>query len=828
MLKRLARRTFLKNKWKFLATGLMAFFVVILWMGTASSSLPIQYNLEKMPNEPYYQEDFQMQTYTPLNEEDINYLEDEYDIVIDDIKYKTMNTEVKMDVQNMSYIWDVSQGTSALSGAASNELDTQQQAYFQVMHEDVDVQYFLDGTEPIENNEIAISPHFATAYGVEVGETILLDVDGKEQEFVVTGIYGDPGIVSITNNLVSISNPLKLNLFMVNESTYSAMSPDTNEGESANFIYGARFNDKSMSKDAMIDTYATIRTDEVFNKVATTCYPNPYDANAPEVCTTQETNALIALLPKDSNTKISLADTTVVSKTSSTMILALFISLIVIVVMMIITSKIIDGYRKEIGVLKAFGYEKNEIIRAFYIYPVIFFTIPIVLGIIAAAFLANYFITLYADMFIFLPTSFSLFYPENIIMLVIIFGTYFIGIYFAINKVIKQDVLSLFSGVADRNKKVRKMSYQKGFKRRFKSRLLWSNPGKIFAIFLGITASASLIGYSMMLVWGIVDTFNSSLAYANYEAVTIYEQPETDKPAETEFYATGLNVISVDYNHDLATGAKDINNEDQVTLPLYATSVDNPGFNIELTDSSIDVEKAMQDGIVISGIASQTYDIQTGDVINVKTPYSPDLITYEVTGVAQGNGSPISFIDVDDYLADTNLNTNTRNANMTNDVAGIDVNDYASVVTKQQLQSQIFASIGVLSITILIMAIVSFGIMLPIVSSLSTIIIKDNTKNIGVMKAFGYTKREIKNIILDIYSPIVVIGSLAGYVLAYFINVYISRLLSQYLGYGIQINFVWWILIAVIAIVYIVYWLNIQISARKLNKVDVKEVLTKE
>ena len=103
-------------------------------------------------------------------------------------------------------------------------------------------------------------------------------------------------------------------------------------------------------------------------------------------------------------------------------------------------------------------------------------------------------------------------------------------------------------------------------------------------------------------------------------------------------------------------------------------------------------------------------------------------------------------------------------------------------------------------------------------------LIKNQKKNIGMMRVFGYQMKECRKYILDSYKIVSYIGFALGTIYQYFL----LKIMVEIVFKDIEVpeySFNFKLFLITLGIFIIVYELLIRYYSRKLNKIPIKEIM---
>ena len=126
-----------------------------------------------------------------------------------------------------------------------------------------------------------------------------------------------------------------------------------------------------------------------------------------------------------------------------------------------------------------------------------------------------------------------------------------------------------------------------------------------------------------------------------------------------------------------------------------------------------------------------------------------------------------------------------------------------------------------MGVVVFIAALIAFIVIFVV----SNLIVDENKKVISLLKVLGYKNKEISSMLMNVYTPIVVIAYLlsigAGYYLFQWLIVYTAQTLGM--AFPVAINI--WQIIGGLVLVLVIYLLALFFSKKHFNKISLSESL---
>ena len=133
-----------------------------------------------------------------------------------------------------------------------------------------------------------------------------------------------------------------------------------------------------------------------------------------------------------------------------------------------------------------------------------------------------------------------------------------------------------------------------------------------------------------------------------------------------------------------------------------------------------------------------------------------------------------------------------------------------------------------LKLTIGSISVISFIIGLIVIYVVTSLIIEENRKNIGLLKILGYRKKEIYSLILNSSSLMVFAGYILGIplILVFLNSLFNSAAKDMSISFPVTINYIYIILGFII--IYLTYELSKALNRKKINRISMTDSLKSE
>ena len=691
------------------------------------------------------------------------------------------------------------------------KVDTEDKKIYKAIPYDEDkkinIPYLVEGKMPQENNEITVLPSFAKNNNINIGDNYSIG----DKEYKVVGFAYSPDhilpMISVNSPIFSEKNH---NISYMTKNTFDEF-PGIKET-----AYVAAFNNKDKTLD--LETISKLLEND-------------------------ETIALDAMsfmrIGRVNTLELEIATNRVFAKYF--MYLLLGISVFVILV---VTKKRIEDEKLQIGVLKALGYKRVKIAVSYLVYPIIGSIIGGALGFLLGAIASTYLTDMYVGYFN-LPIDgyrFNLTYlAEDILIPLVVLSilSFIIAVFMLRKKPLKllkegsNLKVNLFSRF------VTFLTKKLPFKTRFRYSLASRSLGKLLIVTLtsfctGLLIVLILIGFNMF----------SSMLDQTFEGMKLKNQVsyigKMSGTSDTEDYIYSTNMtleetIDKEGNtHKFERKDKDGNDEE------YTINVNGIDGTLQLLESkdkdgNNNYSKLVNDtDAIINQNIAKIANINVDDTIVLKA--GDEEFRYKIVAIDNSfmGGSmyvkraPLALkLEGDEYAYNIKFTNDDKYSNMSN-LSKEETEKIANIMSiedlRENLENEMAASNGSIYVVIFFAAIMAFVIILVI----ANVVVEENKKTISLMKVMGYDDKSISSIVLNIYTPFIIIAYIISIPVMKKILGFIVSKLTESMDFAIPIEFSWVKALIGLVALLISYFIAIFISRRTLNKVPLSVALKRE
>lgn len=697
----------------------------------------------------------------------------------------------------------------------SKSLQLEDNTYIKVIpyntNNSINKPYLIEGSLPTNNKEITMLPKYAELHNIKIGDKYKVG----DTEYTVVGFtYAPDYVYPLVSYSALIFDENKNNIIYVDNDDYTNISGVEEK------VFSILYNnmDRKFKFDFNSDT--SNGPFAILNDESNIASINPF---------TPTRLARIAALQLEFSTDRLFAE--------YFLYLLLGISVFVIA---IITKKRIDDEKLQIGVLKSLGYSPFSIAVSYLVYPIIGALIGGILGYIIGASLNGLLANEYINYYLVPLAKFSINYKYLFNVLVIPTLLLSVLSYLIAILMLKKKPLNLlregsnlkvniFSKIAN------KLTSKLPFKYRFKYNLAFRSIPKLLVVaitslFTGMLVVLTLIGSNLMQ--NLVDKSFDGMEYKYMVYNYTIETEEIDSESDYVMAASLPIVKVIDKNSNEKVLDKD------VTISLEGIDTDSRYTKLlDLDNNNIINLLTDEDGIIINKNIQKLYDVNIGDtlILGINNDNS-QTISYKVIGVTEqymnvtGYVNRLGFCKKFGYSGPAYsmiLSNNDQFSNL-NKLDSAISNNIAAVINFSDMKSNITDSLQKYNASIYVVIGFASIIAFVIISVVANIVVEENKKIISLMKVMGYKNKRISSIVLNIYTPVIIIFYFLSIPIMIKILEKIVSVLSGDMGMTIPISLDPSLAIIGLICLLIAYYIAIGLSKKVLNKIPLAMALKRE
>lgn len=512
---------------------------------------------------------------------------------------------------------------------------------------------------------------------------------------------------------------------------------------------------------------------------------------------------------------------------------------IAVFVIAIVTKKRIEDERLQIGVLKSLGYSPFSIAISYLVYPIIGSLIGGLLGYLIGSIVSAPLCSMFISYFVvplgnykmelkYLLTS--LLVPTILLSIL----SYIIALFMLRKKplaLLKEGSnlkINIFSKI------VNKITSFLPFKYKFKYSLAFRSLPKLLVVaitsfFTGMLIVLTLIGMNLMN--NIIDKSFEGMKYDYMAYTNTIETEELDDSADYMISASLPIKEVLDKNNN----KKEI--EEDLKISLSGIDKDSKYIEI-LNDKNENIINLLDNNnIIINRNMQNLYNIEIGDtlILGLDEEFK-NTITYKVSGISE------EFMNLSGYALRESLCkkvgynsacysliiSNHKKYSNLNELDNKLVDKIATVINFSDMKDNMSKAMQKYNASIYIVIAFASIMAFVIIAVIANIVVEENKKIISLMKVMGYKNKKISSIVLNIYTPIIIIAYLLSIPVTKEILKKIVSVLAGDMEMTIPISLEPSLAIIGLIALLTAYYIAVGLSKRVLNKIPLAVALKRE
>ncbi len=664
--------------------------------------------------------------------------------------------------------------------------------------------YLLEGKFPSEDNEITILRGFANKNNLKIGDKYKLgDTKYKIVGFSYASDYMYP--------LISISSPLftesKNNIVFMNQTSYNNFKGVEEVVNSIKYNY--KFDDRE-------DLLDQIKIFDKEDKVSVSVFD-------------------LLRMSRTKTPKLEFNNDRLFAQYFLYLLLG-----ISVIIILIITKKRIDDERGQIGVLKALGYKTKSIATSYLTYPIIGGLVGGIIGYFIGLAIHPFITELFVSYFNLPISDFS--FDFKYLLLCTLVPTIILSIltYLISLIMLRHKALHLLREGSNLkvnifNKFILKVTKNLKFKSRFRYSLASRSLGKLFIVTLtsfttGLLIVLTLIGLNLFS--SLIDKNFNGL---NFNYMVSFSTPQIILNNKADLILD--KELKLDKVYDKNGKEKEIikknkNEKDGVTITINGMDKDTKYFYIKDKNNKAVLKNIKHENdIIINSNIESLNGINIGD----KIKFENSDIKFNVVGIHDNFFSKYAYMSRSTlskmFNMELSYNKIFTKDNKYSSYSKIDNNELsniASIFSLKDLKENMDLTMQTSNYSLYVIIAFAGVMSLIIIAVIANIVVEENKKTISLMKVMGYNNKSISSIVLNIYTPFVIIAYLLSIPAMIGILKAIVSVLTKDIDYMIPISLSWSKALIGLTVLLIGYYTAIFLSKKTLNKVPLAVALKRE
>ncbi|WP_236904974.1 ABC transporter permease [Clostridium formicaceticum] len=633
----------------------------------------------------------------------------------------------------------------------------------------------IEGRGLLGSGEILLDPAFAEANGYPIGSQI--EAAGKT--FAVVGFVSLPHYIYPLKNVYDILySPNDFGVAVINREEFADI-------DNAASIYSVRFHDRTQS----------------FNRQAVELREG---LRAEGIIVSDWIDIM-----NNKRARMVWASITGMKTMSVPLPAAMFLLCCLIIGIMI--WRMIRYESVIIGTLYAQGYRRRELMRHYMTLPLLLAFAGGVIGSLLA--LPSIKPIVIAMVSYYNVPVINIKLSVLNVLIGILTPTLFLGLssYLVIRSELKRSPAELMKGDKQKTKvnaleRAFKLERFK-FSTKFKLRQQFRSISRLVFLFLGVTSASVLMLFGFTIMNSMNHVFNTASDVYQFEYEYAFKDIQYDEaPEGAEAFNAGK------FYPD--------NNEG---IEFYITGIEPDSTIVTLKDSKGNPLPNNQTNIT-KPLANRL-GIKVGDAVTFINKADGKAYTFHIDAVADSKVEQFIFMPIDEFNIKLGLPENSYMGLFSINKLDIPDEELSGTKSLSEASDAMDEFLGQMISMVALMTIVSSIVALIILYLVTSLIIEENRNTISLFKVFGYRRREIKSMILNSSTFVIV----AGFMIS--IPIMAASMGAMYGYLGNMINLVLPTIISplYVAVCFVVIMLTYQLSkllcAKKVNEVSMSEAL---
>lgn len=665
----------------------------------------------------------------------------------------------------------------------------------------INVPYLIEGKFPTAKGEIDIFPEYLKANGLKIGDDIAI----KGTTYKIVGTYHAPNFIFPKIDLSSV-------FFESTKQTLVLAYP----------------NDFTAIKNIDMECYLV----GVFNT------PQPNVVDAVRAISNDRTSSYTLNYLEDLSVGGGLFKMITVFDAASLGILSVFTLISMLIVFFVVRKTVVED-RKKLGILKSLGYSTFSIACSYSIYGLLA-GISAFLGFGIAMLLKNPVLAAIKGYFVY-PLlnhnpAYSLFFISFFVLVTAISA---ISIFIAYANLKERPIVLMNptekDGVNGITRLISKITAKANFQKRFKYTLASRSLSKLISIIVLTTLCGVLIT-GIFISSNFIPALEKNFANYKYDYQVTYNSGLQQNDPTNGLQPRDTVMIDVKGTIDEVNGVQTLNNKssDGEFLHIMGINMDNTSYPIY--DMNGQLIHTRKDGVIVTSSFLKQFNAKVGDMITI-TPKSKYDYQFQIPIVGLSSNftdGPGVFLDRDFLNKKIGNLPDTYNVRMTTSLIGTDIdtmiNDskVISVVSMADLKHNYEQMSSIANYFVAVVEIFMALLTMTIIALLSNLVIEENASKISLLKVMGFNKKEIDDMVLNIYTPFILLSILLAEPLA----ILILKVIFYFIFGGVNVAFpielsITQMLLSAI-IIWAGYFLSLRLNRKSLNQIPISIALKRE
>lgn len=304
------------------------------------------------------------------------------------------------------------------------------------------------------------------------------------------------------------------------------------------------------------------------------------------------------------------------------------------------------------------------------------------------------------------------------------------------------------------------------FKQRFKYSLASRSIGKLFIVSITSFGAGMLIVLTLIGMNLFKGTIEHSFEGMKYDYLVYMNNFYHEKTSELEDYvlSSSFKIKEIQNKDGKKVLKENLKDDTEVTM----TGIDQDSKYIELLDEEKEDIKPLlkENKMIISKNMKEYLELEIGEKIVFEN--NNEMYTYEIVGISNELMSFNAYLDREAFSKDLGFNEKQYNVIYSKDdkyqnMSKLEEDELSKIIyvmSLTDLKDNILKQMERYNTSIYIVIGFASVMSFIIIAVIASIIVEENKKTISLMKVMGYRNKEVSNIVLNIYTPFVILAYL--------------------------------------------------------------------
>jgi len=665
----------------------------------------------------------------------------------------------------------------------------------------INIPYLIEGKFPTESGEIALYPEYLKANNLKIGSNITI----RNVKYKIVGVFYEPEFIFPKIDLSSVFFESDKQTLVLNYAT-----------------------DFHAIKNIDMECYLVGRFKNKNTDIKTAVRKISNDKDSSYTLNYIENLSIGGGL----FTMLSVFDTVSVS------VLGAFTIISMLIVFFVVRKQIIED-KKKLGILKSLGYKSFYIAFSYIIYGAIA-GVSAIIGFLIAMNFKNIVLIKVRGYFVLPLLDNSINYSLLVISFITLFTTIsLISIGIAYTNLRTRTINLINPKENDEinwvTKFVAKVTENADFKKRFKYTLASRSLSKLISIIL-LTTLCGILITSIFISSNFFPALEQNFSNYKYDYQVTYNNGLLESDKNNGLQNKDTVMIDVKATIDEVNGVQTLNNKSTDGEFLHIMGIEENNETYPIYDMKGNLIHTRKDGIIVTSNFLTMFNAKMGDTVTI-TPKSKYDYRFDVKIVGLSSNftdGPGVFLDRTYLNEKLGNEKDTYNVRMTNSIKGTELgtvinnSKVITVVSMADVKHNYKKMSSIARYVVLILEGFMGALTMTLIALLSHLVIEENANKISLLKIMGFSKSEIDSMVLNIYTPFILLSVF----MAIPLSILIIKIAFYFIFAGVNVAFpiklsILQIIMSVL-IIFIGYWLSLKLNRKSLNKIPMSIGLKRE